>query len=145
MIMKYTTNGASDVLEQDRPAAGNRKHAGNDSKEIVIARLNQLIHTLRTRKIPTNVLQAVCSLYLTRERMLSAGDLAAGIGISSAAITNVVDGMERCGFAVRAINTGDRRSTFIRLTDRGVALAEWVASSFGSAPQPASPDAGGMS
>jgi DNA-binding MarR family transcriptional regulator len=142
--MKYATNGASKVLEQEPHAASKREHAGNDSTEIMISMLNQLIHTLRSKKIPTNVVQAVCSIYLTRDRMLSAGDLAVGIGVSSAAITSVVDGLERRGFALRLINSDDRRSTFIRLTDRGVAFAEWLGRSFGLDVMPTSGDTGIM-
>lgn len=131
MVATYATNKNADALEHKAAVAIKERSARNNATEMMIARLDQLIRTLRVKKIPTNVLQAVCSLYLNREHMVSAGELAEKIGVSGAAITNVVDGMERHGFALRVINTDDRRSTFIRLTDRGAAFAEWVGSCLG--------------
>lgn len=58
-------------------------------------------------------------------------NLAATIGISTAAITGLADKFERLGLAVRVRGSMDRRSVWLRLTPAGQALADIIA-----APQP---------
>lgn len=58
-------------------------------------------------------------------------NLAATIGISTAAITGLADKFERLGLAVRVRGSIDRRSVWLRLTPSGQAIADTIA-----APQP---------
>lgn len=91
----------------------------------VMGQMNFVFHTLRTKKISMSALHAVICLYLNRERQISLSALAANLGVSTAAVTSVADGMERLGFARRRVNNLDRRLTWIGLTPRGIAFAEW--------------------
>ena len=94
----------------------------------VMAQMNFVFHTLRTKKISMSALHAVICLYLNRERQISLSTLAANLGVSTAAVTSVADGMEKLGFARRRVNNLDRRLTWIGLTPRGIAFAEWFQS-----------------
>ncbi len=93
-----------------------------------MAQMNFVFHTLRTKKISMSALHAVICLYLNRERQISLSVLAANLGVSTAAVTSVADGMEKLGFARRRVNNLDRRLTWIGLTPRGIAFAEWFQS-----------------
>ncbi|GAA3757392.1 MarR family transcriptional regulator [Plantactinospora mayteni] len=48
---------------------------------------------------------------------LTAGDLAAALGMSPAATTTVIDRLERAGFVVRTRDTGNRRRVMVEPTD----------------------------
>lgn len=96
-----------------------------------LTQIHSLLQTLRIKKISMSCLHAVTSLYLNRDKRISLGDLAANLGITTAAITNVADTLERHGFAKRTINSRDRRHTHINITLRGIAFAEWISETLG--------------
>ena len=104
----------------------------------VMSQMNFVFQTLRTKKISMSALHAVICLYLNRERQISLSALASSLGVSTAAVTSVADGMEKLGFARRRVNNLDRRLTWIGLTPRGIAFAEWFQNtvSTGLAPMP---------
>jgi DNA-binding MarR family transcriptional regulator len=49
---------------------------------------------------------------------VAAGELAAATGLTTGAITGVIDRLERAGFAERARDESDRRKVFVRLAPR---------------------------
>jgi DNA-binding MarR family transcriptional regulator len=54
-----------------------------------------------------------------REGPRSAGEVAAGLGISSPSLTRMLTKLERRGLIVRALDTGDRRRVLVALTSQG--------------------------
>jgi DNA-binding MarR family transcriptional regulator len=52
---------------------------------------------------------------LDREGRLTAGELAAGTGLTTGAITTAVDRLEQAGFARRVRDTDDRRRVYVEL------------------------------
>lgn len=53
------------------------------------------------------------------DRAMTAGDLAAGVGLSTAATTTLIDRLEQRGFVERARDPGDRRRVLVQLTPGG--------------------------
>ena len=91
--------------------------------------MDHILLTLRMNKISLSAMHAVISLYLHGDQKVSLGSLAVNLGITTAAITNVADGMEKLGFARRIVSSSDRRLTWMSLTPRGIAFAEWLETS----------------
>ena len=58
---------------------------------------------------------------------LSPNALLENLMITSGTMTNRIDQLERAGLVERQLNPSDRRSVWISLTARGLALAGWVA------------------
>jgi DNA-binding MarR family transcriptional regulator len=54
---------------------------------------------------------------LDREGRLTAGELAAGTGLTTGAITTAIDRLERAGYARRVRDSDDRRRVYVELTD----------------------------
>jgi DNA-binding MarR family transcriptional regulator len=59
---------------------------------------------------------------LEREGRLSAGQLAAGTGLTTGAITTAIDRLERSGYARRVRDASDRRRIYVEPTDTAKAL-----------------------
>jgi DNA-binding MarR family transcriptional regulator len=59
-----------------------------------------------------------CLDILERSGPISAGDLAAASGLTTGAITVVLDRLERSGYARRTRDSGDRRKVLVQLTDK---------------------------
>jgi DNA-binding MarR family transcriptional regulator len=59
-----------------------------------------------------------CLDVLDQEGALSAGELAKAVGLSTAAITTVLDRLEARGFAVRRPDPKDRRRVLVELTPK---------------------------
>jgi DNA-binding MarR family transcriptional regulator len=57
---------------------------------------------------------------------LTAGELAAEVGLTSGAVTGVVDRLERAGFARRAPDPADRRRVKVEVTPEFYARAEQI-------------------
>lgn len=70
------------------------------------------------RKLAVNPTDLRCLDWLT-ERAMTAGELGAATGLSSAATTTLVDRLERRGFVRRQRDTVDRRRVVVELTDHG--------------------------
>ncbi len=89
-------------------------------------RTNMILTTLRSRQISLSTLQAVVSLYLARSENLNLKNHSERLGMTTAAVTNVADRIEKLGFACRGSCPFDRRHISIKLTPKGVAFAEWL-------------------
>ncbi len=57
---------------------------------------------------------------------LTAGELGAEVGLTSGAVTGVVDRLERAGFARRALDPADRRRVKVEVTSKFYARAERI-------------------
>ncbi len=104
-----------------------------------LERMDSVLQTLREKKISLSILQAVTSLYLQRGDRVTLSKLAANLKLTTAAVTNVADGLEGLGFADRSLNRMDRRRTYIALTPRGLAFAEWFSAMMASGSAPDCP------
>lgn len=91
-----------------------------------IRRLDQVVGGLVTKGVSMKMLHAVTTLYLEEQGGMSMGELSQRIGVSSAALTGVADGVERLGLASRSASTNDRRSTRFKLTESGIAFVERI-------------------
>ena len=56
-----------------------------------------------------------CLDFLTKTRTATAGELSKATGLTTGAITAVIDRMERAGFVRRESDSNDRRKTIVRL------------------------------
>ena len=112
--------------------------SGNQHEEVCqyLERMDAVLQTLREKKISLSILQAVTSLYLHRSDRITLSKLAANLKLTTAAVTNVADGLEGLGFAHRSLNRMDRRRTYIALTPRGLAFAEWFSAMMASGVAP---------
>jgi DNA-binding MarR family transcriptional regulator len=57
-----------------------------------------------------------------RDGPRSAGEIAAGLGISSPSLTRMLTKLEQRGLIVRALDTGDRRRILVELTSLALSL-----------------------
>jgi DNA-binding MarR family transcriptional regulator len=64
----------------------------------------------------TNRTDARCLDILEQHGRMSAGELATASGLSTGAVTAVVDRLERAGYAERVSDPGDRRRVLVELT-----------------------------
>lgn len=74
-------------------------------------------------RLQINCTDLRCLDLLEQNKRLSAGDLAYHMGLTTGAITLVVDRLERAGFVQRVRDTDDRRKVFIKPTARAQRLA----------------------
>jgi DNA-binding MarR family transcriptional regulator len=58
-----------------------------------------------------------CVDILDREGRLTAGELAAQVGLTTGAVTTLVDRLEKAGMARRVRDSEDRRRVYVELTD----------------------------
>ena len=65
-----------------------------------------------------------CIDVLDEHGRMTAGDLASRTGLTSGAITGVVDRLERAGFVRRVRDDADRRRVFVELTPKARQAAE---------------------
>lgn len=65
-------------------------------------------------------------IYLTRPERLAQGEIGREVGVTSANVTYLIDGMVREGLVNRVVNPLDRRVTFVELTPKGETLAEKI-------------------
>jgi DNA-binding MarR family transcriptional regulator len=72
---------------------------------------------LATRLIGVNRTDARVLDLLDQEGRLTAGQIAAGAGLTSGAVTGVVDRLERAGYARRVADETDRRKVLVEPTE----------------------------
>jgi DNA-binding MarR family transcriptional regulator len=105
-------------------------------QQILLARLNDALEPF---ELTFSRYEALMLLYLSRAGSLPLGKMGARLQVHPTSVTNLVDGLERAGYATRAPHPSDRRTTLATITERGrVVAAEATeglnAMRFGTAP-----------
>ena len=72
---------------------------------------------------PTD-LRALRALDAARERPIAVGELGAQLGLSSAAVSELVDRLEAAGLARRVRDEGDRRRVLVELTETALRFGQ---------------------
>src|SRR5262249_9937903 len=72
-----------------------------------------MFHQAVADRLGMNVTDHKCADILERNGPMTAGELAERTGLTSGAITGVIDRLEQAGFARRAKDPGDRRRVII--------------------------------
>jgi len=106
--------------------------------QILIARLNE---ALAPYELSFARYEALMLLFLSRRGSLPLGKMGARLQVHPASVTNLIDGLERLGYATRTPHPDDRRTTLAAITERGrevaaEATAALNATRFGTAPLP---------
>jgi DNA-binding MarR family transcriptional regulator len=85
-------------------------------EQILMARLNE---ALEPYELTFPRYEALMLLFLSRTGALPLGKMGARLQVHRTSVTNLIDGLERSGFATRSPHPTDRRTTLATLTDRG--------------------------
>jgi DNA-binding MarR family transcriptional regulator len=104
--------------------------------QILIARLND---ALAPFELSFARYEALMLLFFSREGSLPLGKMGARLQVHPASVTNLIDGLERLGYATREAHPSDRRTTLATITARGRKVARQATESmheirFGTAP-----------
>jgi DNA-binding MarR family transcriptional regulator len=78
--------------------------------------LDNAFDALAARRLGVNMTDLHCLNILESRSGLTAGDLALEAGLTSGAVTGVVDRLERAGYARRTADPGDRRKVKVEVT-----------------------------
>ena len=90
------------------------------AQQILLARLNE---TLAPYALSFPRYEALMLLYLSRRGSLPLGKMGARLQVHPASVTNLIDGLEKLGYATRAPHPSDRRTTLATITADGRAVA----------------------
>jgi DNA-binding MarR family transcriptional regulator len=106
------------------------------AQQILMTRLNEL---LRPFDLTFPRYEALMLLFLSRHGALPLGKMGARLQVHRTSVTNIVDQLERSGYARRVPHEVDRRTVLASITDAGrrtaeAATRELNAASFGTAP-----------
>lgn len=113
------------------------------SREKLVA-LDQLIAAIRVSQTASDVMDEAfvallginrtdgrCLDIVQRLGRITAGELAEHSGLTTGAVTAVIDRLEKAGYLQRVRDAADRRKVFVELTELSVSLAEIVYSQIG--------------
>lgn len=89
--------------------------------QILIARLNELLAPFG---ISFARYEALMLLFFSRNGSLPLGKMGARLQVHPASVTNLIDGLEKLGYATREPHPSDRRTTLATITPRGREVAE---------------------
>ena len=78
--------------------------------------LDNAFDALAARKLGVNMTDLHCLNILESRSGLTAGELALEAGLTSGAVTGVIDRLERAGYVRRAADPGDRRKVKVEVT-----------------------------
>jgi DNA-binding MarR family transcriptional regulator len=81
---------------------------------------------LAARRLGVNENDLHCLNIIENSGGLTAGELAAEAGLTTGAVTGVIDRLERVGFARRVADPGDRRRVKLEVTPKFYARAEVI-------------------
>jgi len=106
------------------------------TQQILMARLNEL---LKPFGLTFPRYEALMLLFLSRNGSLPLGKMGDRLQVHRTSVTNIVDGLERSGYAAREPHAHDRRTTLATVTPRGREVAEAATlalngADFGTAP-----------
>jgi DNA-binding MarR family transcriptional regulator len=85
-------------------------------QQIWLARLNE---TLAPFELTFARYEALMLLYLSRSGALPMGKIGARLQVHPTSVTNLIDGLEKLGYAERTPHPEDRRTTLAAITARG--------------------------
>ncbi len=88
--------------------------------QIWLARLNE---TLAPFELTFARYEALMLLYLSRAGSLPMGKIGARLQVHPTSVTNLIDGLEKLGYAERTPHPEDRRTTLAAITARGREVA----------------------
>jgi len=91
------------------------------AQQILLARLNEL---LRPFDLTFPRYEALMLLYFSRAGALPLGKMGERLQVHRTSVTNIVDGLEKLGYAERSPHESDRRSSLATITARGREVAE---------------------
>jgi DNA-binding MarR family transcriptional regulator len=91
------------------------------AQQILMGRLNE---ALAPFELSFPRYEALMLLFLSRRGSLPLGKMGARLQVHPASVTNLIDGLERLGYATRAPHPSDRRTTLATITERGHEVAE---------------------
>src|SRR5579864_5573943 len=89
-------------------------------QQIWLARLNE---TLAPFELTFARYEALMLLYLSRAGSLPMGKIGARLQVHPTSVTNLIDGLEKLGYAERRPHPEDRRTTLAAITEPGRAIA----------------------
>lgn len=107
--------GASPVPAMSAVTSVMRAH------QILIARLNE---ALAPFELSFARYEALMLLFFSRRGSLPLGKMGARLQVHPASVTNLIDGLEKLGYASREPHPSDRRTTLATITPRGRQVAE---------------------
>jgi DNA-binding MarR family transcriptional regulator len=84
--------------------------------QILMARLNEILEPF---ELTFPRYEALMLLYYSRRGSLPLGKMGARLQVHRTSVTNLVDGLERSGYARRIPHDTDRRTTLAEITKRG--------------------------
>ncbi len=90
------------------------------AQQILLARLNE---TLAPFQLSFPRYEALMLLFLSRRGSLPLGKMGARLQVHPASVTNLIDGLEKLGYATRAPHPSDRRTTLATITPQGREVA----------------------
>jgi DNA-binding MarR family transcriptional regulator len=85
-------------------------------QQIWLARLNE---TLAPFELTFARYEALMLLYLSRRGSLPLGKIGVRLQVHPTSVTNLIDGLEKLGYAKRTPHPEDRRTILAAITDRG--------------------------
>ncbi len=105
-------------------------------QRVWLARLNEALEPF---ELTFARYEALMLLYFTRTGSLPLGKMGARLQVHPTSVTNIVDGLEKRGYAARTPHPSDRRTTLATITDTGRKVADAAtealhAISFGTPP-----------
>ena len=89
-------------------------------QQILLARLNE---TLEPFGLTFARYEALMLLYFSRDGSLPLGKMGIRLQVHPTSVTNLIDGLERAGYAQRASHPRDRRTTLATITAHGREVA----------------------
>ncbi|WP_228430714.1 MarR family winged helix-turn-helix transcriptional regulator [Baekduia soli] len=89
--------------------------------QLVMARLND---ELKPWELTFARYEALMLLFFSRTGSLPLGKMGARLQVHPTSVTNLIDGLERLGYATRGPHPSDRRTTLASITDRGRVVAD---------------------
>jgi DNA-binding MarR family transcriptional regulator len=90
------------------------------AQQILMARLND---ELSPYELSFPRYEALMLLFLSRRGSLPLGKMGARLQVHPASVTNLIDGLEKLGYATRAPHPSDRRTTLATITPPGREVA----------------------
>jgi DNA-binding MarR family transcriptional regulator len=89
-------------------------------QQILLARLNESVGPF---DLTFARYEALMLLFLSRIGSLPLGKIGARLQVHPTSVTNLIDGLEKLGYAAREPHPSDRRTTMATITDRGRGVA----------------------